>query len=432
MRMAPGAAVLLVSLATTGAAFQQPPRDAARAPASAERLASEAQDLYRARQWLLAADKYEAALAAQPDLVSVYFFLGHCYDNLYKPSRAGEAGNDPYLEKAIHNYQLAAERDTDPKTKKLAMEYLVAAYGPEKLNDPSRAEPIIQRMIEMEPADVHNYFALSKVYEDAGRYDDAERALVMARGVKPSDPEVYRQLSGYYNRQGDFQKTIEALHDLAELDPGNPQAHQLIATFYFEKAQKDQTLPKSEKLDYIQKGIDADDRALAINADYVEALTYKNILLRMKASETSDTAERDALLAEADVLRGRAMELNRAQKGSPAVQSVAGMPPPPPASQTVGGVVPVRVGGSIRPPAKLRHVEPVYPAEAMRASVHGMVIVDLVIDTDGRVRDARILRSIPQLDSAALDAVRQWEFAPTLVEGAPAPVAMTVTVTFSR
>ena len=76
-----------------------------------------------------------------------YFFLGNSYDNLYKPARKGEAENDAFLTKAIENYKLAAEKETDPKMKKLSMDYLVAAYGPDKLNDPVEAEAIVQKMI---------------------------------------------------------------------------------------------------------------------------------------------------------------------------------------------------------------------------------------------------------------------------------------------
>jgi TonB family protein len=94
-------------------------------------------------------------------------------------------------------------------------------------------------------------------------------------------------------------------------------------------------------------------------------------------------------------------------------------------------VAPVRVGGQIRAPKKIKHVEPVYPPIAQSARVQGVVIVEAVIGPDGKVSDARILRSIPLLDQAALDAVRQWEFTPTLLKGKPVPVIMTTTVSFT-
>jgi TonB family protein len=92
---------------------------------------------------------------------------------------------------------------------------------------------------------------------------------------------------------------------------------------------------------------------------------------------------------------------------------------------------PVRVGGPVKQPTKLKNVAPVYPDIAKEARVQGVVIIDCTIGIDGRVVDAKILRSIPLLDQAALDAVRQWEFTPTILDGVPVPLIMTVTVNFS-
>jgi protein TonB len=99
-------------------------------------------------------------------------------------------------------------------------------------------------------------------------------------------------------------------------------------------------------------------------------------------------------------------------------------PPPPPAE-------PVRVGGNIKPPTKTTDVRPQYPPIAQSARVQGVVIIEAVIGPDGRVQDARVLRSIPLLDQAALDAVKQWVFTPTLLNNVPVPVIMTVTVQFT-
>ena len=79
----------------------------------------------------------------------------------------------------------------------------------------------------------------------------------------------------------------------------------------------------------------------------------------------------------------------------------------------------------------MRHVPPVYPAIAQQARVEGIVIIEAIIGADGRVQQARVLRSKPLLDEAALDAVRQWVFTPTLLNGVPVPVIMTVTVNFT-
>jgi protein TonB len=104
-------------------------------------------------------------------------------------------------------------------------------------------------------------------------------------------------------------------------------------------------------------------------------------------------------------------------------------PTPPPAPAVPQA--PLRPGGDIKVPRKVHHVAPVYPAIAQQARVEGTVIIEATIGVDGRVKDARVLSSKPLLDQAAIDAVMQWRFTPTLLNGVPVPVLMTVTVTFT-
>lgn len=119
-------------------------------------------------------------------------------------------------------------------------------------------------------------------------------------------------------------------------------------------------------------------------------------------------------------------------------------PPPAPVAKpraaggVVGGVVgggkvdgALRVGGEIREPRKVKDVRPIYPALAREARVQGLVILETVIDKEGRTSDVRVLRSVPELDQAAIDAVRQWEYTPTLLNGMPVDVIFTVTVNFT-
>lgn len=90
-----------------------------------------------------------------------------------------------------------------------------------------------------------------------------------------------------------------------------------------------------------------------------------------------------------------------------------------------------RVGGGLQPPKKLKDVPPLYPPEAQEARVQGVVILEVRLDENGNVSDTRTLRSIPLLDQAAIDAVKQWQYTPTLMNGVAVPVIMTVTVNFS-
>ena len=102
------------------------------------------------------------------------------------------------------------------------------------------------------------------------------------------------------------------------------------------------------------------------------------------------------------------------------------------AARAKASVAPVRVGGNIRAPTKIKDVKPVYPAIAQSARVAGAVTIEATIGPDGKVIDAKVVRSIPLLDQAALDAVRQWEYTPTLLNGVPVPVLVTVTINFTR
>lgn len=91
---------------------------------------------------------------------------------------------------------------------------------------------------------------------------------------------------------------------------------------------------------------------------------------------------------------------------------------------------PVRAVGDIEPPKLIKKVEPVYPEEARKAEIEGMVIVEATTDIYGKVKKVTILRSIPELDQAAMDAVKQWVYEPKIIDGKPRGVIFTVTVTF--
>jgi protein TonB len=90
----------------------------------------------------------------------------------------------------------------------------------------------------------------------------------------------------------------------------------------------------------------------------------------------------------------------------------------------------VRVGGAVKEPRKLKHVEPVYPELALRARLEGLVVLEARIGPNGSVADVKVLRSVAMLDEAAMDAVKRWTYTPTLVDGIPATALMTVTVRF--
>jgi TonB family protein len=92
----------------------------------------------------------------------------------------------------------------------------------------------------------------------------------------------------------------------------------------------------------------------------------------------------------------------------------------------------IRVGGQISPPLKTKDVAPIYPAIAQSARVQGDVVIEATIDEEGHVADARVVKSVPLLDQAALEAVQQWRYQPSLLNGVPTAVIITVTVKFTQ
>ncbi len=275
---------------------------------------------YQSQDYKTSSELYRATVEAAPDYPDfspAYFFLGNSLDNLWKPSKKGEPANDKLLEDAVKAYQTAAdklmnaEKPEYRKFGKLALQYLVAVYGAEKLNDPGKAEPILQNMIKLEPSDPANYFMLAGLYADAGEYDEAERIYIAAKDARPNDPAVYTTLAAYYNRQGQFDKTMAALEQRAAKEPDNPEAFQTMAVYYWDKANKDSRLRPAEKKEYVAKGIASSDHALQLKPDFSDGFIYKGLLVRIQADLEPDPVKKAQLLKEAGALHDKGEELRK-------------------------------------------------------------------------------------------------------------------------
>jgi TonB family protein len=270
-----------------------------------------------------------------------------------------------------------------------------------------------------------------------------ERELKAAINAGTATKATYDELATLLKRRGDGLGAIDALRGAASVEPQTAEEHHRVAVLLWDFTRADTTLDASARKALIEQGIADEDRALRLQPEYMEALTYKNILLRLLANATADPVEQKRLVDEADGLRNRVIAAQRARQvgasaaGASGTAGAPGPPPPPfigfgePFDQAAARLTPVRVGGNIRVPVKLRDVKPVYPAEALRERVQGVVIIEALIGLDGNIENARVLRSIPMLDDAALTAVSQWRFTSTELNGAPVPVIMTVTVNFT-
>ena len=136
----------------------------------------------------------------------------------------------------------------------------------------------------------------------------------MAKTARPNEAAVYLQLAGFYQRQGQFGKAIEALEQRAEKEPTNPEAYHMIASYYWQETMHNGGLKDSVKQEQVQKGLQAEDKALQLKGDYVDALTFKGLLLRLAANLEKDQAKQQQYLKDAEGLANKANDLQHAGK----------------------------------------------------------------------------------------------------------------------
>jgi TonB family protein len=145
---------------------------------------------------------------------------------------------------------------------------------------------------------------------------------------------------------------------------------------------------------------------------------------------TFDAAEQQQLAVAARNFASRGAGRSMSFQSSGGVTGGMGMVGPSTSALSPPPSAPVRVGGNVATPNKIVDAAPLMPDVARQAGIRGVVIIEATIGADGSVVEAKVLRSIPLLDAAALAAVKQWRYEPTLLNGAPVPVIMTVTVNF--
>ncbi len=194
--------------------------------------------------------------------------------------------------------------------------------------------------------------------------------------------------------------------------------------------------PPNAEVDAARAAVDraASDRAGQYAADSLKAAQDARTALdaELKAQEgqwfkSYDKTREFAIAAKAAGDKAAA----DAVAGKEKAEAVAAKEKVAVAARAKATTAPLRIGGKIQAPKKIKDVTPVYPALAQSARVAGAVTIEATIGPDGKVTDATVVHSIPLLDQAALDAVRQWEYLPTLLNGVPVAVVATVTINFS-
>jgi tetratricopeptide (TPR) repeat protein len=291
--------------------------------------------LYREENFKRAVERYEAAIHHDPNMVEAYFYLGSSHQALHRPGKEG-AENKAHLDAATANYKKVLELSgSNPemakRVKANALGALVGIYSEEPNRDFETARGYAEQLVKDNPNDVRNLYAMANLYEKFGHVDEAEAAYKKAADLNLNDPKACSALAGFYNKplwdgKARFEEAVTTLERCASLAPNDPGGWQKVSAFYWDKAYRDPLLDDKKKEEYAEKGLEAVNKALQIKADYFEAVIYKGLLYRVKATIAKNPAERMKYLNEAQELQKQGLELKKQQEQEAAQQAAAKSP----------------------------------------------------------------------------------------------------------
>lgn len=302
----------------------------------AMRAFGKANEAYGKQEYEEAIGFYAEATANAPEehvivQTTLRFFTASSHHLLYRPNVMDDPENEAHLDAALDGYEETLDvveriladpaeaqenKDAVALYERYAIEQLAGIHR-DYLDDLEMAEHYFNRLIALDPSAPERYYALADVYE---RYHDPvdnpliDKAIEMYEKpveLDPDDPIRYRQVANLLNKYGRFDETMDWLARARDVNPQNPEGYYLIATYYWDKVYRDPDLTQRDRAEFVDLGMEQLDQALEINDEYVDALVYKNLLLREKAKLEPGNAA--ALTAQADEFRARALALREAQ-----------------------------------------------------------------------------------------------------------------------
>jgi tetratricopeptide (TPR) repeat protein len=341
---------------------------------------------YKDENFKRAIEHYSRAVEKDPDYAEAWFYLGSSNQALYRPGKDTQENKD-LLQKAIDSYKKSLEHnqaDTEnlKKVKVNTLGALTGIYSEDPFKDCPTAEGFANTLVSDSPNDPKNLYALANLQEKCGKIAEAEetykkveamtlsayRQVVPEGQAAPEPPasadaspspsfraledawKACGALAAYYNkplwddtgavwteaggkpRRSRFDQAIDILEKCTQLKPQDAEGYQKIATFFWDKAYRDPSLNDEQKEGYADRGLQAVDKALELKPEYFEAMIYKGLLYRVKATVAKNPRLRDEYLQEAQNQQKRALELKK-QMDAQAAANQAPLAPPSPAPQ---------------------------------------------------------------------------------------------------
>jgi TonB family protein len=316
-------------------------------------------------------------------------------------------------------------------------QYIPGATSPENLQVASNAERGFLAVLDLDPRNVTALESLASL-----KYLESQGAQVLEDKLKHLD-----------EARGWYLKVVEA-------DPGKKEAHYSLgvidwATWYpaWNAARvklgmrPDQPGPIADPAVRAElrgryeatmlDGIDHLNKALAIDPQYDDAMAYKNLLLREYADLCNSKPEYEKLKAEADALVQKALDTRREKAEQSArtgtIETTGpgiAAPPPEPPTESRSAPKRITVGGGVMESMLTSRTPPKYPEDAKQARIEGDVLLTAIIAKDGSVQQLDVKSGHPLLASAAIEAVMQWKYQPTLLNGQPVEVVTSIHINF--
>jgi tetratricopeptide (TPR) repeat protein len=234
--------------------------------------------------------------------------------------------NDAYAKEeyatALKSYRKAREIDASfPELDRLIGYSLIGMYVPEdkspaNVKNADAAAVELRKYLQKRPDDLIAREALINLYLNADRTTDAINYFREWLKTHPTDLEAVKSVATLYAKQGNFNESLNWYEKITRLDARNPESFYIFGVVCYEKVAKNPPADMAERIAIIEKGKAALGRAIQMNPEYFESLVYLNLLLRQQAVVETDPLKQQALIAEADKVRARAVEIGKKRKAA--------------------------------------------------------------------------------------------------------------------
>jgi TonB family protein len=297
-------------------------------------------------------------------------------------------------------------------------QYIPGAESSENSANADKAQAEFQRVLDLDSGNKVALASIASLDLNRKRFDDARDAYKRLLAVDPNNREAYYSLAfiAWSQWYPAYSKTRQELGMRPE-DPG-PIADAAVRTRL-----------RSQWWTVLDEGIWNLNRALELDPEYADAMAYMNLFVRERADLRDTKQEYQQDVADADQWVQKALAAKMAQAARMQSPMVAPPPPPPPPPGGSGRGDRIRVG-SVQMAKLLVKPNPVYPPLALQAKIQGTVKFTIIIGKDGRPTNIQVESGHPLLVPAALDAVKQYVYQPTLLNGEPTEVSAQVEVDF--